>query len=365
MGCAPMAHVLWGSQMNYDPSQPKWINRDRFVLSNGHSCALLYSMLHVTGYSDMTMDDLKAFRQLGSRTAGHPENELHPAIEVSTGPLGQGISNAVGMALAQKNLAATYNKEGHEIFDSHVFVICGDGCLQEGISSEASSLAGHWGLGSLVVLYDDNKITIDGSTELSFTEDVAKRYEAYGWHVQVVEDGDEDIGAIQRAVEEAKKETSRPSIIKVSTRIGFGSSKVGTAGVHGSPLGDDVLAATKEKFGFDPKESFVLADDVLAYYKEAAERGTKARQEWDAAFEAYKAKFPEEGAEIERRFKGELPADIVDCLPRYTPADKKEATRSLSGKALNALAEKLPELFGGSADLTPSNKTLLKITGDF
>jgi transketolase len=250
MGCAPIAHLLYGSIMNFSPKDPKWFNRDRFVLSNGHACALLYSMLHLTGY-EVSIDDLKQFRQLHSITPGHPENFMTPGVEVSTGPLGQGITNAVGLAIAEKHLAATYNRDGFNLVDHYTYVICGDGCLQEGISSEASSLAGHLGLGKLIVCYDDNHITIDGHTDLSFTEDVGKRYEAYHWHVQVVEDVN-DLQALAEAIENAKAETGRPSLIKIKTIIGFGSSKANTHGVHGAPLGAKDLAGTKEKFGFDP-----------------------------------------------------------------------------------------------------------------
>eukprot|EP01121_Diplochlamys_sp_Union-15-3_P007329 TRINITY_DN1852_c0_g1_i3.p1 TRINITY_DN1852_c0_g1~~TRINITY_DN1852_c0_g1_i3.p1 ORF type:complete len:291 (+),score=58.23 TRINITY_DN1852_c0_g1_i3:64-936(+) len=236
MGMAPIAHLLWKKYLKYSPTHPDWPARDRFVLSNGHACALLYVMLHLTGYPDWTMDDLKAFRQLGSKTPGHPES-LFPGIEVTTGPLGQGLTNAVGLAIAEAHLAATYNKEKFTVIDNYTYVFCGDGCLQEGITSEASSLAGHLGLGKLIVFYDDNKITIDGSTDLSFTEDVIKRYEAYGWHTISVKDGNNDLKAIEHAIDEARRETTKPSLIKVTTTIGYGSAKQGTEHVHGNPLG--------------------------------------------------------------------------------------------------------------------------------
>lgn len=363
MGCAPMAHVLWSKIMNYAPSAPTWFNRDRFILSNGHACALLYSMLHLTGY-DITMDQLKAFRQLHSVTAGHPENVLHPAIEVSTGPLGQGISNGVGMAVASKHLAAVYNKPGHELLNNFVYVLCGDGCLQEGVSSEASSLAGHLGLGNLIVLYDDNSITIDGSTDLSFTEDVLARYAAYGWHTLEVHEGDANVAAIEAAIKTAQGVTDKPSIIKVTTTIGFGSSKAGKASAHGSPLSADELAALKTAFGMDPAASFSVPDGVAAYYKEVGARGEAKAAAWQEALAAYTAAFPTEGAELTRRIAGELPAGWQDLLPDFS-GKGDEATRSCSGKVLNALAGALPELMGGSADLTPSNKTLLKVSGDF
>lgn len=364
MGCAPIAHVLWSKVMRYNPGNPRWFNRDRFVLSNGHACALLYTMLHVSGY-DMPMEELKNFRKVGSITAGHPEYELHPAIEATTGPLGTGISQAVGMAAAERHMAAAFNTADHKLVDNKVYVLCGDGCLQEGISGEASSLAGHLGLGNLIVLYDDNKITIDGSTELSFTEDVGRRYEAYGWHVQEVADGDNDLAGIEAAIAAAQAETDRPSIIKIRTTIGFGSSAAGTAGVHGAPLGDESLAEVKKAFGFDPEQRFVIDDDVKGTYTAQGEAGAAAEKEWSALLEAYCTANPEKGAEFKRRIAGELPADIVDKLPRYSPSDKADATRSLSGKCLNVLAQHMPELVGGSADLTPSNKTLLKVSGDF
>jgi transketolase len=359
-----MAHVLFSKFIKASPSNPEWMGRDRFVLSNGHACALLYSFLHLLGY-DLPMDQLKAFRQLGSLTPGHPENVLTAGVEVSTGPLGQGISQAVGLAVAEKNLAATFNQEGHTIVDNYTYVICGDGCLQEGVSGEASSLAGHLGLGKLIVLYDDNKITIDGATDLSFTEDVGKRYEAYGWQVLTVEDGDGDLAAIAAAVEEAKADTSRPTIIKVATTIGFGSSKAGTSGVHGAPLGADDLGAVKSAFGFNPEESFVVPEDVSAFYGTVAEAGAEAEAAWNEAFAAYKAAHPELAAEFERRVARKVPEGLAEALPRWSSEDKAEATRSCSGKVLNALAKAMPEVMGGSADLTPSNKTLLACSGDF
>jgi len=359
-----MAHVLWSEIMNFSASNPRWFNRDRFVLSNGHACALLYSMLHLTGY-EMSIEDLKNFRQLNSVTAGHPENVLHPAIEVSTGPLGQGISNAVGMAAASKHVAARFNKAGFDVMDNFIYCICGDGCLQEGVSGESSSLAGHLGLGNLIVLYDDNKITIDGSTELSFTEDVLKRYEAYGWHTICVADGDADTVGIAAAIKAAKAVTDKPTMIKVSTTIGFGAgAKAGTAGVHGSPLNGDELAALKTQLGFSPEESFVVPEDVVEHYKIASGRGEAARQAWEQLLVKYQTEFPTEGAELARRIAGKLPENWHSCLPDFK-GGKKDATRSSSGKVLNALAEAIPEIMGGSADLTPSNKTLLKVSGDF
>jgi len=322
-------------------------------------------MLHLTGYEKPTMEDLKQFRQFGSVTAGHPENFLLEAVEVSTGPLGQGISNAVGMAIAETHLAAVFNKPGYEIINNYTYVICGDGCLQEGVSSEASSLAGHLKLGKLIVLYDDNKITIDGSTELSFTEDVAKRYEAYGWQVLSVADGNNDFAGIESAVREAQQCADKPTIIKVTTEIGFGSSKAGTAGVHGSPLGEDGLKDAKVFFGFDPEKKFSVPEKVLDYYRMAIDRGEQLSANWNDSFASYKKGFPEAAAELERRINRKLPAQWNESIPSWKPADKALASRESSATVLNLVAEAVPELIGGSADLTPSNKTSLKGSHDF
>lgn len=363
MGCAPMAHVLFSKVMKFNPKNPKWSNRDRFVLSNGHGCALQYSMLHLAGY-DVSLDDLKSFRQFGSKCPGHPENFCTPGVEVSTGPLGQGISNAVGIALAEKHLAAEFNKDGLNIVDHYTYVICGDGCLQEGVSSEASSLAGHLGLGKLIVLYDDNKITIDGHTSLSFTEDVAKRYESYNWQVITVEDGNTDHEAINKAVAEAKKDTARPTLIKVSTIIGFGSKAENTHGVHGAPLKADDLAATKEKFGLPGDKAFYVPEQVKKFYDKTVS-GADVEAKWNALFAQYKAAYPQLASEYERRFAGALPADWKKNLPTFTPQDPAKATRQFSELVLNAVAAALPEIVGGSADLTPSNLTKLTMSGDF
>eukprot|EP00428_Durinskia_dybowskii_P063222 CAMPEP_0170369910 /NCGR_PEP_ID=MMETSP0117_2-20130122/8233_1 /TAXON_ID=400756 /ORGANISM="Durinskia baltica, Strain CSIRO CS-38" /LENGTH=703 /DNA_ID=CAMNT_0010624657 /DNA_START=46 /DNA_END=2157 /DNA_ORIENTATION=- len=361
MGCAPIAHVLYSDVMNYNPKDPKWANRDRFVLSNGHSCALLYSMLHLTGY-DLTIEDLKNFRQFGSRTPGHPENVLTAGVEVSTGPLGQGLTNAVGMAMAEKHLAAVFNTPDFQnIVDHHTFVLCGDGCLQEGVTSEASSLAGHLGLGKLIVCYDDNHITIDGDTDLSFTEDVLKRYESYGWHVQTVADVN-DLDAVRTAILNAKAESSKPSIIKIRTVIGHGSSKEGSHGVHGAPLGSTDLKAVKAKFGFNPEESFAVPSAVQAHYNQSVARASAAQIQWEQMFQLYAAQHPKLASDFQRRMRGELPPDEewVDKLPGNPAEGKAMATRAHSGEVLNALAEALPELVGGSADLAGSNCTNLK-----
>lgn len=368
MGCAPIAHVLFNDIMKFSPINPGWYDRDRFILSNGHACALLYTMLHLTGY-DLSLDDLKAFRQLGSKTPGHPENFMTPGVEVSTGPLGQGISNAVGIAIAEAHLAAVYNKDDIKIVDHYTYVLCGDGCLQEGISSEACSLAGHLGLGKLIVCYDDNHVTIDGDTELSFTEDVGMRYESYGWHVVVVKDGN-DIEELTDAIEEARAQTDKPSMIKIRTVIGFGSGKAGSSEVHGAPLGASDLAQVKTRFGFDPLTSFAVDEKVSAAYRSRRDAGSAAEGVWNTNFAAYSAKYPVEAAEFERRMKGELPADFVDQLlaqtPVYSPTEAKSAaTRNRSEEVLNVCARLLPEIVGGSADLTPSTLTALKCSHDF
>lgn len=364
LGLAPAAHVIF-KNMKFNPKNPDWINRDRFVLSNGHACALLYSVLHVMGYESVGIEDLKQFRQLNSKTPGHPEFEL-PGVEVTTGPLGQGICNAVGLAIAQANFAATYNKPGFEISDNYTYAMLGDGCLQEGVSSEASSLAGHLQLGNLIAIYDDNKITIDGATNVSFTEDVVKRYESYGWEVIVVKNGDTDLEAISAAIEQAKKTTNKPTLIKLETTIGFGSLNQGTSGVHGSPLKADDIAQIKEKFGFNPTENFAVPQEVYDFYnKEVIVPGAKANAEWDALFSKYQAEFTTEGAEVARRLTGELPEGWEKLLPTYTPADSAVASRKLSEIALDAVFDSIPELIGGSADLTPSNLTKSKGSTDF
>eukprot|EP00467_Chlorarachnion_reptans_P012083 CAMPEP_0114524214 /NCGR_PEP_ID=MMETSP0109-20121206/21726_1 /TAXON_ID=29199 /ORGANISM="Chlorarachnion reptans, Strain CCCM449" /LENGTH=689 /DNA_ID=CAMNT_0001705623 /DNA_START=19 /DNA_END=2088 /DNA_ORIENTATION=- len=365
MGMAAMAHVMWTEIMKYSPKNPDWMGKDRFVLSNGHSCALQYIMMHLSGYDSVTMGDLQQFRKCRSRTPGHPERHATKGIEVSTGPLGQGISNAVGLAIGESHLAATYNTEEFKIFDNYTYVFCGDGCMQEGVASEACSLAGHLGLGKLIVLYDDNNITIDGSTHLSFTEDVGKRFEAYGWQVLEVKDANGDLDSIKAAIQLAKQETSKPTIIKCKTVIGYGSGKEGTHGVHGAPLGDTDIVQVKEKFGFDSKQFFHVPKDVLDLYRSKVDEGKKMVAEYDAMFAAYEKKHPEKAAEIKRRFAGKLPEGWETKLPTYKPSDKATATRSLSGQVLNAMAAIMPELIGGSADLTPSNKTALKCSGDY
>ncbi|KAF9028108.1 Transketolase [Podila verticillata] len=364
MGCAPMAHLLFSRYMNFNPKNPHWANRDRFVLSNGHACALQYILLHLTGYPT-SIEDLKQFRQLNSKTPGHPESHITVGIEVTTGPLGQGFANSVGLAIAEAHMAATFNKPGFDLFNNYTFVILGDGCLQEGVASEAASLAGHLQLGKLIALYDDNHISIDGDTEVSFTEDVAKRFEAYGWHVQIVADGNNDLESIARAIEEAKKVTNKPSLIKVFTTIGFGSLNQGTEKVHGSPLKADDIVQLKKAFGFNPEERFVVPQTTYDLYHAKAAKGAQLNQEWDALLENYVAQHPEEGAQLKRRLRKELPENWATALPRFTPADKATATRKLSEAVLNKIADILPELMVGSADLTGSNLTRWKNAVDF
>ena len=356
MGMADAAVVLWTELLSFDSSDPTWPNRDRFVLSAGHGSMLLYSLLHLSGY-DLPMEELKNFRQWGSRTPGHPENFLTPGVETSTGPLGQGISNAVGFALAERHLAARFNRPGYEVVDHYTYVIASDGDLMEGISGEASSLAGHWKLGKLIVLYDDNNISIDGSTDLAFTEDVGARYSAYGWHTQVVDGHDAD--AVLKAIEDARAETGRPSIIQCKTHIGYGSpNKQDTASAHGSPLGEEEIEKTKEALGWSHPKFFV-PEDVYTFMQAAAERGAEAHAEWDDLMARYAEAYPKQAQAWADAHDRRLPDDLGDALPSF-PAGGKSATRNASGKALDVLKPAVPWLIGGSADLTPSNKTIAK-----
>lgn len=365
MGAAPMAFVLWDRFMRFNPKNPKWFNRDRFVLSAGHGCMLQYALLYLTGYDSVTIEDIKQFRQWESKTPGHPENFMTEGVEVTTGPLGQGIANAVGLAMAEAHMAAKFNKPDAKIVDQYTYVILGDGCNMEGVSGEACSLAGHLGLGKLIAMYDDNHISIDGSTDISFTEDVGKRFEAYGWHVQHVKDGNTDLEAIEKAIAAAKAVTDKPSLIKVTTTIGYGSpNKANTAGVHGAALGPDEMALTRDNLGWE-YEPFVVPEDSLKHMRKAVERGAKLEVEWNKTFADYKAKYPEDAAEYERYTSAKLPSGWDKALPTFKPEDKALATRKLSEMCLNALAPVLPELIGGSADLTHSNYTELKGFGDF
>ncbi|GAV53421.1 hypothetical protein ZYGR_0AI07050 [Zygosaccharomyces rouxii] len=364
LALAPAAHALLKAT-NYNPKNPNWINRDRFVLSNGHACALLYALLHLIGSDYFRIEDLKQFRQLNSRTPGHPEFHLE-GVEVSTGPLGQGISNAVGMAIAQKNFAATYNKPDMTLSDNHVFVFAGDGCLQEGVSSESSSLAGHLQLGNLIMIYDNNSITIDGPTNLSFTEDTKKRYEAYGWEVIDLDGNSEESGPLLAAIEQAKSTTDKPTLIRLTTIIGHGSLIQGTHGVHGAPLKADDLAQLKKKLGFNPEQSFVVPQEVYDFYrKTVTQPGIEANEKWDKLFAEYQKKYPEEGKVLARRLRGELPEGWDKNLPSFSPKDKAVATRKLSEGVIEQIYNTLPELIGGSADLTPSNLTRWGDAEDF
>ena len=359
MALAPMAHVLWSKFMNYNPKSTDWANRDRFILSAGHACMLQYAFLYLTGY-DLSLDDIKNFRQMNSKTAGHPEYGLCPGIEVTTGPLGQGFANGVGFAIGQKHLAARYNKPGFDLFNYKIYVICSDGDLMEGVTSEAASLAGHLELGNLIYLYDDNHISIEGSTDITFNEDVSARFRSYGWHVQEVNDVN-DTHALELAIINAKAESQKPSIIRVRSLIAYGSpNKSGTAGSHGAPLGVDELKLVKEFFGFDPEKSFEVPAEVLDFYHKAGAKGAGKEEKWNKLFADYKAKFPELAAEYELLSSGGLPEGWKDALPVFKGSDPKMATRMASGKVLNAIAGKLPNLIGGAADLSPSTETNLK-----
>jgi transketolase len=364
MGMAPAAYVLWTKYMKYNPYNPKWHNRDRFVLSAGHGSMLLYSLLHLTGYG-ITLDDLKNFRQWGSKTPGHPEYEPDRGIEVTTGPLGQGISNAVGMAIAQKYLVNHFNRDGFPIIDYNIYVIASDGDLQEGVASEAASLAGHLGLDNLIVIYDDNHISIDGSTDLSFTEDRANRFKAYGWNVRVVEGDGNDMAAFEKALKNARREKQRPTLIKLRTHIAYGSPNMqDTAGAHGAPLGEDEIRLIKQKFGWDPEKSFHVPDEVRAYMEKIRRKGKRAEAAWNKLLTKYAEAHPELAAQFEDASTGKLPVNLDEVLPSFEPGNSV-ATRKASGKVLAALMPKLPLILGGSADLTPSNNTRWPDAKDF
>ena len=360
MGMAPMTYALWTRHLSHSPTHPDWPNRDRFVLSAGHASMLLYSMLHLTGYA-VSLDDVKAFRQWGSITPGHPEFGLTPGVEATTGPLGQGLTNGVGMAIAERRLAQEFNRDGHELIDHHTYVICSDGDLQEGIASEASSLAGHLRLGKLIALYDDNRIQLDGPTAWAFGEDVIARFEAYGWHTQRVEDGN-DLAAINAAIEAAKAD-DRPSLIAVHTTIGYGSpNKAGSQKAHGAPLGPDEVRLTKEAYGWDPDRTFYIPDAAGELFRRAVPAGEALVVAWEEALSRYADAFPAEAAELRRRIAGRLPEGWDAGLPSYATGSDA-ATRNTSQDAIQALAATLPELFGGSADLSESNLTDVKANG--
>jgi transketolase len=365
MGLAPLAYLLWTRYLRYNPRNPDWPGRDRFVLSCGHASMLLYSMLHLTGF-DLSLEDIRQFRQWGSRTPGHPESGHTPGVEVTTGPLGQGISNAVGMAMASRLLAHRFNRPGHEIVSHRVVALCSDGDLMEGVASEAASLAGFHRLGNLVAFYDDNRITIEGSTDLSFREDVAGRFRAYGWNVLAVDDGNTDLDGLSRAIEAAYGERERPTLVIVRTSIAFGSpNKQGTADAHGSPLGEGEVALTKEALGWPKDPPFHLPDDVLAHFREAVSRGERLEREWRVRMAEYMRALPDLAMEWERVTWGDLPAGWADGLPSFQPEGGAIATRSASRNVINAIASRLPELSGGSSDLAPSTETLIKDGGEY
>jgi transketolase len=358
MALAPLAYVLWQRHMRYNPANPYWVDRDRFVLSCGHACMLLYSALYLSGY-DLTLDEIKQFRQWGTRTPGHSEHGVTPGVEATTGPLGQGTGNAVGMAIAEAQLAAQFNRPSHEIVDHHTYFLASDGDLMEGISHEACSLAGHLKLGKLIGLYDDNHITIDGDTALAFSDDTAKRFEAYGWHTQRVTDGN-DLDALDNAIEAAKRVTDKPSLIVVRTHIGWGSPhKQDSAEAHGAPLGVDEVKLTKQNLGWPSLEPFHVPEEALTHWRRARERGSRVEADWQKNWDAYRHAHPDLAAELNRRLAGTLPEGWDAALPSFGPKDA-QATRAASGKVINALAPKLPELIGGSADLAGSNNTDIK-----
>ncbi len=370
LGCAPIAYLLFTKFMKYDPQEPKWSDRDRFVLSNGHASALLYGALHLAGY-DLPMDQLEQFRQWGSHTPGHPEYGETPGVEVTTGPLGQGLAEAVGLAIAEKHLSAIFNQAGdtssgynsHTPVDHFTYVLCGDGDLMEGISHESCSLAGTLSLGKLIVLYDDNLISLDGPTELSFTEDVTKRFEAYHWHVQMVDDGNDLVG-LEKAIQAAKAETTKPSLIRVRTVIGYGSPKAGTSKVHGEALGAENVKATKKNLGFPEDKNFYVPEEAAAHWGKCIEKGKQEREAWEAKFAAYKKAYPKLGSEYDRTTSMKLAEGWEKEIPVF-PTEKPIATRNAGQTVMNAIAKVVPELFGGAADLTSSTKTIFKDSPSF
>ncbi|HUW34044.1 MAG TPA: transketolase [Planctomycetota bacterium] len=364
LDAAPMGYVLWQRHLKHNPKDPHWPDRDRFVLSGGHGSMLLYSLLHLTGY-DLTMDDMKSFRQWESRTPGHPEMRRTPGLEVTTGPLGQGNSNAVGMAIAERMLAHRFNRPGHAIVDHYTFSLLSDGDMMEGVSSEAASVAGHLKLGKLVFLYDSNMTSLDGPTSMTFTEDVGKRYEAYGWQVFVIQDGNTDVDGIDAAIRNAKASATGPSLIIVKTTIGYGSPhKAGTYKAHGTPLGEEEVALTKQALGWDPEKFFYVPDESLAHFRTAVERGRQAQDDWGRRFDAWAREFPDLAEEWRHCWSGTLPDGWDAGLPEFRTG-KPVATRSAAGKALNAIAVRVPWLVGGDADLSSSTKTRVDDGGDF
>jgi len=364
MGAAAMAFTLWTRFLRHNPRNPLWFDRDRFILSAGHGSMLLYSLLFLTGY-DLPLEELKRFRQWGSRTPGHPERRDAPGVEVTTGPLGQGFANGLGFAIAEAWLAAHFNRPGHKIVDHYTYVICSDGDLMEGVTQESASLAGHLKLGKMIYLYDQNRISLAGSTDVDFTEDVARRFDADGWHTRTVRDGN-DTEDLAKAIEEAQREQDRPSLILVHTHIGYGSPhKQDNFSSHGSPLGEEELAAAKIALGWPSKDKFYLPQDAVDYFRGAVTDGAAAQDEWTARFEAYRKDFPKEASEFEMVIAGRLPHNWAADLPKWKPSDKPIATRAAGGAALNALSKNIPNIIGGSADLNPSTDTPLKNWGDF
>ena len=362
LGMAPAAYILWTKFMRHNPKNPKWFNRDRFLLSAGHGSMLIYALLHLTGY-DLSLEDLKNFRQLHSKTPGHPENFMTPGVEITTGPLGQGFANGVGMGIAQKHLAALFNQKDYNVIDHFIYCICSDGDLMEGVSYESASLAGHLKLDNLIYLYDDNKITIDGSTDLAFTEDVTKRFEAAGWHVSEVADGN-DVQAIESAISEAQKIKDKPKLIRVKTIIGFGMPKAGTSKAHSDAPGEEAVKETKRNLNWDENQQFFIPKEALAVFREVVKSGAKSEKDWDASVKKYEKEFPELGKTLKDTRKGELPDGWEKSLPTFDNLEAK-ATRAYSGEIINALAKTIPQMIGGSADLAPSNNTLIKDSTDF
>ena len=364
LDAAPMAYTLWTRYLRFNPHDPYWFNRDRFVLSAGHGSAMLYALLYLTGY-DVSLDEIRRFRQWGSITPGHPESGLTPGVEVTTGPLGQGFGNGVGMAIAEAHLAARYNRPGFEIIDHRTYAIASDGDMMEGIASEAASLAGHLNLGKLTYLYDSNHISLASSTGVTFTEDTAARFESYGWYVQRVEDGN-DLAAIDGALRAARQEQERPSLIVIRTHIGYGSPhKQDTFKAHGSPLGEEEVKLTKENLGWPTERPFYVPDEALAHMRQAIEQGERAQEEWNDRLAAYADRYPDLAQELYRMMRGELPEGLDADLPRFAGDTEPMATRVASGKAINVIASKVPDLMGGSADLNPSTHTALEDRGDF
>jgi transketolase len=363
MGAAPMAYVLWTGYLRHNPGNPNWFDRDRFVLSAGHGSMLLYSLLHLTGY-DLPLEQIKQFRQWASKTPGHPERSLVPGVETTTGPLGQGFGNAVGMAIAEASVAARYNRPGFSVVDHYTYTIASDGDLMEGVSAEAASLAGHLGLGKLICLYDDNHVSLAASTAVTFTEDRGRRFEAYGWHTQTVEDGN-DLGALHQALRRAREEAARPSLILVRTHLGYGSpNKQDTFEAHGSPLGEEEVRLTKENLGWPVEPAFLIPDSALRHFRQALEKGRKAEKEWEERVTGYAARHPDLARELDLLMEGGLAEAWREQLPRFA-GGQSMATRVAVGKAMNATASRLPALLGGSADLDPSTHTALAGMGDF